>query len=310
MSKRNTLLAILALTVAGTVTAQRMGRPMRRHTATETRPLRLVPATQRAAASDAPEISEADGYRYVRSSGVPEHKVGRFPNRGNPNPIRPQRYTYRMPLSPVEASRVTPANRAAFGVAINGTPFDPGAAEFWQGDPRSGWVYEALGGAVALGLDANHAHVQPTGAYHYHGLPTGLLAKLGVAVADPSAGAHSPIVGWAADGFPIYALYGYSDPESSDSQVTEMRASWRLKSGERPGGARAPSGPHDGAFIADYEYVAGLGDLDECNGRRCVTPDFPDGVYAYFLTRDWPVIPRQWRGRPDRSFFKGPPPRR
>jgi len=27
-----------------------------------------------------------------------------------------------------------------------------------------------------------------------------------------------------------------------------------------------------------------LGDLDECNGRWCVTPEFPNGTYAYFTT--------------------------
>lgn len=310
MTKHNALVAILSLAAVGTVAAQRFGPPMRRHTATTSKPLRLVPATQSPPSTGGVEIAEADGYRYLRATGVPEHRVGQFPNRGNPNRIRPQRHTYRMTLSPRESARPTPARRSAFGVAVNGTPFDPGAAEFWRGDPRSGWNYEALGGAVALGLDANHAHVQPTGAYHYHGLPTGLLAKLGVDLDEPTAGAHSPLVGWAADGFPIYALVGYRNANDAGSAVAELRSSWRLKPGDRPGGDRSPSGRHDGTFTADYHFVAGSGDLDECNGRRCVTPEFPDGVYAYFLTRDWPVVPRQWRGTPDRSFFKGPPTRR
>ena len=55
--------------------------------------------------------------------------------------------------------------------------FDPGTAEFFQRNRNSEWNYEALSGAVKLGLDQNHAHVQPNGAYHYHGLPSKSLSK-------------------------------------------------------------------------------------------------------------------------------------
>ncbi len=58
---------------------------------------------------------------------------------------------------------------ASFGVALNGLPLDPGTAEFWHNDPN--WNYEAMSGKMDLGLDENNAHVQPNGAYHYHGLP-------------------------------------------------------------------------------------------------------------------------------------------
>jgi hypothetical protein len=50
--------------------------------------------------------------------------------------------------------------------------------------------------------------------------------------------------------------------------------------------------------------------LDECNGRFTVTPEFPNGTYAYFLTRDWPVIPRAFRGKPTdikAATHRGPP---
>ncbi|NNJ28014.1 hypothetical protein LzC2_41250 [Planctomycetes bacterium LzC2] len=155
---------------------------------------------------------------------------------------------------------------------------------------------------MPLGLDENHAHVQPTGAYHYHGLPTGLLKNLGW-----KAGAHSPLIGWAADGFPIYAKTGYADADDASSDVKELKSSYRLKEGRRPGGEGQPKGKYDGTFTQDYEYVAGSGDLDECNGRQCVTPEFPEGTYAYFLTDDWPVVPRQFRGTPSEDFFRGPP---
>ena len=115
-------------------------------------------------------------YRYIRSNGIPDHATGQFPNRGNPHAISAQDHMYRVPLSPDEAARPTPLGLSPFGVALNGIPFDPGAAEFWRSDRASGWQYEALSGAVNLGLDAANAHVQPNGAYHYHGLPTPLLS--------------------------------------------------------------------------------------------------------------------------------------
>ena len=57
-----------------------------------------------------------------------------------------------------------------FGVAVNGVVFDPGAAEWFNRDPRSGWQYEPLAGKINLGVDESFAHVQPNGAYHYHGM--------------------------------------------------------------------------------------------------------------------------------------------
>lgn len=293
---RHLLVSSLLLASAGAVIAQ--GRFHRRHTAEEAKPLRLMSATEKAPSVPEVQIDHEHGHRHVHSNAIPQHPVGRFPNRGNPNSISEQRYDLNLPLDPQIADRITPLipQRGrplhVFGIAVNGVAFEPGAGEFWQGHPRSGWTYEPLGGAVPLGLDENHAHVQPTGKYHYHGLPTGLLERLGNA-----ADKHSALVGWAADGFPIYAQYGYADPEDPGSTIIELKTSYRLKRGERPGG-REPSGPHDGAFVQDYEYEPGLGDLDECNGRQCVTPEFPEGTYAYFLTTDWPVIPRAFRGEP------------
>jgi YHYH protein/Di-haem cytochrome c peroxidase/Cytochrome c len=111
-------------------------------------------------------------------------------------------------------------------------------------------------------------------------------------------GKHSPLVGWAFDGFPIYALYGYADPQNPASAIVEMTSSYQLKEGNRPAPPDGPGGKHDGAFTDDYAYVKGAGTLDECNGRFSKTPDFPDGTYAYFLSNHWPVIYRHYRGTP------------
>jgi hypothetical protein len=264
------------------------------------------------------EISVSGDKRIIRANGIPDHETGRFPNRNNPNTIRVQNYVFHMDAEPEKRDRIEILKLGKFGIAVNGVPFDPGAAEFWNRDRNSGWRYEAIGGAINLGLDSNNAHVQPNGAYQYHGLPVGLIESW-------SRNLHSAIVGYAADGFPIYAVYGLSDPTSSTSHVSAIRASYAVRKGTRPGG---PGGNYDGTFVEDYEYIAGSGDLDQCNGRNTVTPDYPQGTYAYFLTDQYPFIPRCFRGAPDRSFAqrrgpeatgmrpgeepfgRGPPPRR
>ncbi len=90
-----------------------------------------------------------------------------------------------------------------FGVALNGVPFDPGTARFWKDDPRSGWDYDALSGRINLGFDGSNAHVQPNGAYHYHGIPNGLLRIR-------AQENRMTLLGYA-DGFPIYGPLGYAD---------------------------------------------------------------------------------------------------
>ena len=286
---------------------------LRRHTTVQSDgPPTLYPATQAPIADSEFNVAIKGAQRYITANGIAEHNTGKFPNPDNPNRIGAQHYTDYIPSHPQMAQQVTPLELGMdFGIAVNGVPFDPGAAEFYRGDRRSGWQYEPLSGALLLGLDENHAHVQPTGAYHYHGLPTLLLEDLGIGVGGVAAGSvavgdHSVQVGWAADGFPIYALYGYSAAGDASSPVVELTSSYRLKSGSRPAGAGDPGGFYDGTFTRDYEYVPGLGDLDECNGRYTVTPEFPQGTYAYFLTRGWPVIPRCFRGQPSRDFFHRP----
>jgi hypothetical protein len=226
-------------------------------------------------------ITLEGAYRVIRADGLPDHDTGQFPNRGNPNRISAQRYDYRVPANPQPAGRVSTMRMQPFGIAVNGVLFDPGAAEFWNNDRN--WQYEAMSGAVPLGLDQNNAHVQPNGAYHYHGIPSGIVARLGTQ--------KPALVGWAADGFPMY--------------VYQQRASYRIKPGARAGG---PGGSHDGAFVQDYEYVAGLGDLDECNGRIGATPESPAGTYHYVITDSYPFIPRCWKGTPDPSFERRGPP--
>ena len=127
---------------------------------------------------------------------------------------------------------------------------------------------------------------------------------------------HSPILGWSKDGYPVYGAYGYADPDDPSSAVVRIEPSYRLRNvtqrrslddwaarlhygdnvalnaaGEydlaanRYGPAVSAQRPL-GYYIEDYEYVPALGHLDAYNGRFAVTPEFPQGTYAYYVTVD------------------------
>ena len=243
-------------------------------------------------------ITITGGERVISANGLPNHATGQFPGRGNPNTISAQNYAFHIPTQPQTNATPRDGRGAWFGVALTGVPFESGTAEFWNHQRE--WNYEAKSGFIDLGLDQNNAHVQPTGAYHYHGLPVGLMAKLGGDLKKML------LVGYAADGFPIYTSDGHGGAMDAKSPLKKMRSGWQLKQGQRLGG---PAGNYDGRFTADYEFVKGSGDLDECNGRFGVTPEFPQGTYYYCITDEFPQLARSWRGTPDTSFFKrGPGP--
>ena len=98
---------------------------------------------------------------------------------------------------------------------------------------------------------------------------------------EVSASNHSPIIGWSYDGHPIYGPYGYTT--RSGGTVTQLRSGYNLILKEnRPPVASFP----EGFFVEDYTYVRVSNEtvLDENNGRFCVTPEYPNGTYAYFAT--------------------------
>ena len=115
-------------------------------------------------------------------------------------------------------------------------------------------------------------------------------------------------LGFAADGFPIYYQNAYSDANDTSSELIDLQSSYRKKNGDRPGDcSSAPCGEYTGIYTADYEYIEGLGDLDECNGRDGVTHEFPNGTYYYVITEEYPGIPRCFVGIPSNDFRVGPP---
>tara|TARA_R110001592_G_scaffold11657_5_gene57121 strand:+ start:8149 stop:20604 length:12456 start_codon:yes stop_codon:yes gene_type:complete len=103
---------------------------------------------------------------------------------------------------------------------------------------------------------------------------------------------HSPIIGWAYDGNPIYGPYGLKDSDNIQSDVKRQLSSYEIDATKITNRPPTSSFPY-GSLIDDYAYQ-GSGDLDEHNGKFTKTPDFPLGVYAYFATVDninTPVFP-------------------
>ena len=236
--------------------------------------------------------------RNLTANGLPDHAVGTFPNASNPNAISAQAVTASLRLAPALSATATTLGpgTVATGYVLNGVKIDAATAGACTDASvcsmtgnTGNWSIEALGQTkFNFGADSNNAHVQPNGAYHYHGMPEGFISKLNKGVAMTH-------IGWAADGFPIYARYGYTLATDAGSAIKVIASSYRLKAttpSNRPSTASYPLG----TFKQDYEYVVGLGDLDECNGRTGVTPEFPAGVYHYFATDSYPYLQRCIKG--------------
>jgi hypothetical protein len=117
--------------------------------------------------------------------------------------------------------------------------------------------------------------------------------NLNSAFSEPTYKTHSPILGFAYDGAPIYGPFGYENPTDSSSLVVRLSSGYQIKT-SRPNGPSVNSYAL-GTFVEDYEWIpsvnTGKTELDQNNGRFCVTPDYPNGVYAYFLTIDTNNIP-------------------
>jgi hypothetical protein len=108
---------------------------------------------------------------------------------------------------------------------------------------------------------------------------------------------HSPLIGFAFDGFPIYGGYGYANADGTGG-IVRMRSSYALRNistrTELADGTDVPDGPPVGStyplgyFREDYAFTPQNEPyyLDEHNGRFCVTPEYPNGTYAYFCTVD------------------------
>jgi hypothetical protein len=141
-------------------------------------------------------------------------------------------------------------------------------------------------GVIFNGLnDLQYGHLYPSRSLRssvYSTVNQNYVADLQLSAnREINSTAHSPIIGWAYDGNPIYGPYGFSNGNSGPIRL--MRSSYTLKYTNAQGRFDGPRNYPLGTFIEDYQFT-GSGDLDEFNGRYCITPEFPNGVYAYFST--------------------------
>lgn len=252
--------------------------------------------------------------RTITTNGIPTHDFrNQIPNIVSQLSSETQVYT--ITIDPEIAGQTTSITRNGnpdwkFGVALNGVPIDPAPAQpFIFENPNTGefnfdWVFEPNWNMDAVGLDCAIAHVQPTGIYHYHGNMAIYADQLFNGIGTGNSVPAAPVqIGWAADGFPI--LYKYGPDANGD--ISELQSSYRIKSGNRPGdGISEPCGEYNGKYTNDFEFLSGMGDLDECNGiARSVTLGNETFDYFYVITDDFPVISRCISGTPSGSFKLG-----
>jgi hypothetical protein len=238
--------------------------------------------------SNVQQVQYSTNNVYVTATCIPDYSIGPWTN--NPNTPVNQNFLYKITRNPVQnLGTLVSTPMGHIGVWSNGVSvfnardgMSYNNMGIWN---RDAFVFEGISFDNCLG------HPAPNGEYHNHINPTCLYD-------DTDNSVHAPIIGYAFDGFPIYGAYGYDNPNGTGI-FRKMETSYQLRNitsrTTLPDGtilSASQYGPAIGAqyplgsFLEDYEYIAGSGDLDEHNGRFCVTPDYPNGIYAYFVTID------------------------
>ena len=276
-------------------------------------------------------VEYSDNFAYISTQGIPAYPTGPFSD-GNPSNAEAQNNIYKMPLNP-QPNNGTPTNTTGgnIGIFINGVAlFDYRDGVAWNnntnylcggpGNPpcpggpmaTQNWNRDAIP-AEMDGFDCSKGH-PAQGNYHHHQNPSAFKLDLevvsdicnlydaeGLYAIDPNN--HSPLIGYAYDGYPIYGAYGYKNSDGS-GEITRIKSGYQLRNiTTRTNGpdldqeVTITQGPNAGNqetmflgyFREDYEHVEHPEEeeyLDEHNGRFCVTPDYPNGTYAYFATVD------------------------
>lgn len=260
-------------------------------------------------------------WSYIRTKGIPGYITGPFLD-GNPSLASNQNAIFKFPLNPSKNTGAPTATTGGnIGVFINGVAlFDYRDGVSWKNStgslcggpimpPCMGdnvWNRDAVL-AERAGFDCSKGH-PAMGNYHHHQNPSAYKLDLtvisticnlydadGLYVIDASK--HSPLIGFAYDGFPIYGAYGYKNTDGTGG-IVRIQSSYKLRSistrTHYADGTDVLDGPAVsstyplGYFREDYEYISSANpeNLDEHNGRFCVTPEYPAGTYAYFCTVD------------------------
>ena len=273
------------------------------------------------------KVEYSSNYVYATTTGLPSYVTGPFLD-GNPSLATNQNAIFKYPLYPVKNTGAPTATTGGnIGVFINGVAlFDYRDGVSWNattnalcggpgnspcpGGPNANlpWNRDAIV-AERGGFDCSKAH-PAMGNYHHHQNPSAFKLDLqvlssicnlynadGLYAIDSTV--HSPLIGFAYDGFPIYGAYAYKNVDGTGG-IVRMKSSYSLRNittrNTSPTGAAVTSGPSIsttyplGYFREDYGYTAtstATPDyLDEHNGRFCKTPEYPAGIYCYFATVD------------------------
>ena len=267
------------------------------------------------------KVQYSTGSVYISTQGIPAYITGPFLD-GNPSQASAQNAIFKFPLSPKKNNGTpSPTTGGNIGLFINGVAlFDYRDAVSWQsstqtlkGGPFGGmgdqvWNRDAVV-AEKAGFDCSKGH-PAMGNYHHHQNPSAfnldkmkisnvcdLYSADGLYVIDSTR--HAPLIGFAYDGFPIYGAYAHKNVDGTGG-ITRMKSSFVLRDiktrATYANGNTVTPGPDVSAkyplgyFREDYTYIptaASTPDyLDEHNGRWCITPEYPNGTYAYFCTID------------------------
>jgi hypothetical protein len=273
--------------------------------------------------SNVQTVLYSSNWAYIRTKGIPAYITGPFLD-GNPSIATSQNAIFKFPLNPVQnTGTATNTTGGNIGVFINGVAlFDYRDGVSWKNStgtlcggpimpPCMGdgiWNRDAVV-AERIGFDCAKGH-PAMGNYHHHQNPSAfnldlnvistvcnLYAADGLYAIDSTQ--HSPLIGFAYDGFPIYGAYAYQNVNGT-GPIVRMKSSYVLRNittrtTYANGSSVTPGPPVNttyplGYFREDYEYIptsASTPDfLDQHNGRFCVTPEYPGGIYCYFATVD------------------------
>ncbi len=272
-------------------------------------------------------VQYSTNWAYISTNGIPAYPTGPFLD-GNPSLATDQNAIFKISLNPAQnTGTLTATNGGNIGIFINGVAlFDYRDGVAWNtatnslcgglpgmspcpGGPGSSysWNRDAIP-AEKLGFDCSKGH-PAMGNYHHHQNPSAFNLDLSVisTICDLYAAdglyainstVHSPLIGFAYDGFPIYGAYGYKNTDGTGG-ITRIKSGFQLRNITTrtlwADGTDVADGPVVsttyplGYFREDYEFVTHAGQedyLDAHNGRFCITPEYPNGIYCYFATVD------------------------
>ena len=234
----------------------------------------------------------------ISSNSIPNHSFADATNSFT-NTVKQINAEYRITSEPAHAAQTTPLSLTLDnGVFLNGVKLDLIAAGcFGVNDGNKGcsdmsqeWRYDPMSSNAKHRTDSHNAHAQADGTYHYHGDPNALFTQYPLS--------ESPVIGFAADGYPIFGSY----IKDSNGAIRKASSSYELRAGARPTSQGSPEGSYDGTYRDDYQFSDGAGDLDECNGMT------HSGVYGYYVTDAFPWVLNCFKGTPNPSFQKAAPP--